>query len=362
MYTLFNEPSSGNIQKIISPKLEFVLDLQKKNLDRVIEYYRTRNLAVPSGHFIVSLLQSLPTGSGMELRAYKDYIADYIRDFAHVYGLTSSTTYGRSFSPGVLLGKDSEEILIATTEDFSTFDLELDWVNAASIKYLAHPKTDFSLAPLNGEGYSKETGVSVITINVPLLACQYRLWLQRESEQNSGDPKSIMQFVASYPLTNALVSFLEVAYFNLIYSIQNGTVVEPLEFKHPFYLMDYRPKVISHLNRLLQVYIDKNTKFENILKSLPSISNSNLLETFKVPKVTTTRQLVWALSLSRLKLVGFFLLWSERSNTQQNKQELNSVRRALIRMRSDKMMDVAMSYRLTQSTKAFIRDEIEPFL
>lgn len=362
MYDLFDTPLDGSIRRITYPNYEYVLKRQKGNLDKVIYFYRNQNHAVKSSHFLVRLLQSIPSGNGMELREYVDRIGDYTRDFASSFGMSSPTSYGRTYEQGVIIGEGNEEVLIASNERFSPTVFKSKWEDAEPIVFLAHAKSDLSLNPLWGEDYSDEKGFAVIKVNVPMLAAQYRLWKARELEMNPDDPKSIMQFIFAYPLTNALKSFQEIAYFNRFYNLFNAKKNSPKVDNHPFYLVDYSDRIDKGMGILLDRYLNRRIPFREVLEGFPGISNEFLMEALETPKMAQTRQVTWGLNLAKVKVISLFLLWNSRSNSRSNRQLMNQLRRSIKRLKSDKMMNVAMSNRLSKEFKRFMEEEIEYYL
>lgn len=359
MYTLYNDPLGYNSGHISLPKFNYILNAQEGNLKKTISYYRNANFATKSDHLLVRLLQSLPSGRGIPIMHYRYMIEDLVDELAQTLSLTSSTSYGKAIKPGVFLGDDSEEVIILTTENFSTSNLQNTWDDLEPIRFLKHPKSDLGLRIPLGEGYSDEVGPSVILINLPMLACQYKLW--RESIEDMEYQETVMQFLVKYPIANSLNSYQQVVFTNILYKLFNGERIDDIDDNHPFYLNRYYDKTIEGLSDLLHYHLDKKQSFGEFLEGTTLLNDKSLREVIAIPKMALTRQVVWGLTIARLELISMLLTWDERVGGGYNRKEIIQVKRSLRRLTSDKTMYGAVSRNLKDYLVDFIREEIASY-
>ncbi|MBE0438162.1 MAG: hypothetical protein IBX57_00145 [Gammaproteobacteria bacterium] len=289
-------------------------------------------------------------------------LSDYTSELSRHFKFTSSYTTGSVFSPGIFLGKDSEEIIILTEEEFELHAITSNWENLSPIRFLKHPKSDMTLNLPMGEEYSDEQGLSVILINLPMLGIMYHLWRKRELLENSDNPRTTRQFIAGYLLPNSLRSFLDVAYLNMFIKIFNGEEIKEAKDNHPFYMNTYQSNLINSVKTVLHTYLDKNLPFKEVIEAIEGVLASSIRQVMEIPQMPFTRQVNWALTLSRLELIAMLLLWNERTNTYQNKMEINTITKSLRRLRSDKGLEQMGSSELAKYVRNFLKEEIEEYL
>tara|TARA_B100000929_G_scaffold283907_1_gene265510 strand:- start:268 stop:1284 length:1017 start_codon:yes stop_codon:yes gene_type:complete len=334
----------------------------RSNLSRVKNHYRRANHATKSDHLLVRILQTLPSGKDMDLLSYRDMIEDYQNELIRHFDLSSPVNVGKSFYPGVFMGEDSEEILVAVNRPFSIGEISTNWQNVSPVQFLRHPKTNLNLELPIGQPTPGETGPSVILIDIPLLACQYRLWRQRELRINPEYPKTPMQFVINFPLTNSLDSLIDVAYFNQLRALFFGEPLEDVRVLHPFYLNNYFEKTKDGNIELIHSYLDRRMSFGEMLESIDAIGKPNLRKVIEIPSMAFTRQVKWALTVARLPLISMLVLWEERAGGSFNRKELNRVKRSLRQLRSDRALDSLGTQALADQTKIDIERDIAAYV
>lgn len=299
----------------------------QRNVDKVRQYYQTFNPTVSSSHFLVRLLQSIPVPRTLDTDRYYANVDATALNLGMHLGMTSSISRGKVFR-GVFYGGKTPEILLATDDYFDFEEVNRNWQNARPVKPLLHGKTDLSLTVPNGIAYSEEEGLTVILINIPMLAVMYRAF--KASEARKANPRSINMFLASYVFPNMLPAHLELCLFNRLYqSVASAPsdASDPYR-KHPFTM----PKYDYYVDDAMETFLEKTSKssleFEQVLKNLPAVEYPSMYQSLEMPDLAPTYQVDWALTAARLKMVAFLFKVCERDLLPRNQFHINKILRA----------------------------------
>lgn len=332
MYALFDKRMTASPAQMIAANWTNVRTGLQANLGQIIRYYRRQPMAVKSDHFLIRLLQSITVSKMMSTERYYNNVDGlFSLNLGMALGMTSELSKGRVHA-GQFYGPDSPEIYVAHTADFDPFVAERNWQNLQPIRVLRHPRSDMACLLPNGKDTGSEYGLAVIAINIPMLAVQYRAWWRQEqynAEQTGDSPHSINQFVHMYCLPNMLYSHLDYALFNRVSNTFFEAPQGEASAKHPFGLPDWEAKLDAVQTTMLE-QLERVTKdWHGVLYNLPAVSQPSMVDVMRVPQVSPTRQVEWALALARFPAVDFLLSFSLRSYGEKNGQELNRIRQEI---------------------------------
>ena len=341
MYSLYSHKS---------PSLQGVVKLQdwlyvksglERNLAQVIKFYRTNPMAVHSNHFLVKLLQSITIPQFQNIERYYNNVDALSLNLSMAFKITSSLYKGQLFN-GIFFGPGNDEIIIASDDGFDPFEATEKWKELQSVKVLMSPKSDLGLNLLDGVNNGSEEGLAVIIINIPLLAVQYRAFRLNEVRINTNEngeltdsTLSVMHFVHMYVLPNMLYSYLDHAVFNRIANLELGLPLGESKRHHSFFLQDYSAKLLYVHNKILDILKKENKDFNGILQNIPTVTKDNAAELMEVPDIALTRQVLWALVLSRLPELKFLCRLSKDSIGNKNQSEVNRILRFFLNYKSD---------------------------
>lgn len=336
MYTLFNEVRWGSSGVTVTyPKYEQALKGLRLNLSRVVEYNRQYPRATNSNHFLVKLLTSLNVPLTMDVNIYRDRVTEAAEGLGMALNLTSSLSRGRVFSPGVFYGKGSYEIIVAHAEEWDLSKVEEEWEDYRPVTFLTHPKSDLGIDLPEGHQNSAETGLTVMLVNVPMLAVQYRMWRIREWSRNNEAQRTKMQFVASYPLTNSLYSQLDLAILNRFQRIYRGEPIGRSLLSRPFALTDWYHQVDFALDQMAVDFRKRKMSMDQALMWIKGVSNWTMRDAVRIPPMVPTRQVTWALGMARASLTKFLLDWTVDTGNDRNKQYANIIQLETSRLLND---------------------------
>lgn len=344
MLNLFGLPTSTTSGIASVPFWDYLKTGLQQNLQLTTTYYRRFPVRIDSSHLLVKLLNAVGVLKNQPVDLFYNYLSSRGLKAAMACRMTSSISKGELFQ-GVFYGPDCHEIIIAHDDDFDPVWVSENWTTLRPIQVLHHPYSDLGLYVPNGQVSSLEEGLAVIAINVPMLAIQYREFYNRETEiaETSGEnPRSIMHFLGAYPINHMLYSQLDVTLVNRLYNLSFGIPLSESVKKHPFYLTNYEDKLNQVQEQYLEILSRKNQNFNGVLSSIPMVTASNLLEFSKVPDMAPTRQVIWGLILSRLKLLALVSKLSQKSSRTMSGSEANQLLKLFTLYNTDKVFQAAL--------------------
>lgn len=340
MHTFFNFATAPPQGIIKFPEWSWVRDGLKRNLGTTISYYRQNPQAVRSEHFLVRLLQSIAVPQSQQLERYYSNVDSLALYLATALKMTSSLNVGKIWD-GVFYGEGSREILIATNQDFDPHWAHKNWQNLPSVTVLRHFRSDLGLNLPNGVNTGSETGLAVIAINIPMLAVQYRAFRLDEilNSRFSDSQRSVMQFVHMYVLPNMLPSQTDLTMFNRMDNLQKGAPIGQSNKGHPFYLPETYDKRSLKIQRdILTNFERENSDFVTILRSIPAVTKESMDLVMRTPDVAPTRQVDWALTISRLPMLAFLVRVAPNGGKNRNQREINAIERSVRAYRAGNVM------------------------
>lgn len=362
MYDLFQDTLPLRRVYPHSPLFERVRDPLRRDLETIVNYHRQKEGWVQNQHPLMRLLGSIPVSFKRDPQNYVDAVRDVGLRTAGMVGMTTSVSFGRIWSPGPFYGSKSKEVLIAHGEEFDVDAAGKDWKNLQPIQVMRHPYSDLSIARPDGQYLPGSLpGISVISINVPMLAFQYRCWCE-DATVSQYDQKTYVatsHFMYAYPITNMVYSHLDVALFNrmaitLFSDGQLGRWVRA----HPVYGTDRSSWVDTAITQTLTGVSRAYLSFDQLLDSLPLITAPNLRHLLMVPDTAPTRQVSWALILALLPYIRFLVRSNLGGRSGPNTAYLNRIWIWLRRIKNDRLLENRLPPEIYREVREMIEREI----
>lgn len=330
MYEIFNVDPVHKTAVPTPSRWNFIRTRLNANLDKAVEYYRHSQNFVRSKHILIKLVHGMGIPHSLEISRYYDNVFSVALTRAMSLGMTTSISKGRIFH-GDFYGDESREIIIGYADSFDPVWANDNWEDLSPITILRCPHSDVSFLPPNGIRHHSETGVSVIAVNVPLLAIQYRAFRNSEAQHAAvtGDgQRNTNQFIFNYPLTNALGSQLDCELFNRLFrTVKDEGYGVSISAKHPFFMAGFEAELTEYDIKLLEMLGDSKADFYNIMRSIPMINVDNLFESSYLPSSVPTRQIEWAYSVARLPTIEFLFRVSNDFALTRNSMEVGKIAR-----------------------------------
>jgi hypothetical protein len=322
MYQIFGQstvPSNG----IATPAgWHFVHTGLKHNLDRVLTYYRDNPMTVRSEHLLIRLLQSLNIPLSLPLDRYMANVENIALNLSMVFKMTSSIYRGQFFE-NVFYG-GNYELLIASDASFDFYEANKRWELLSPVTVLRNNVTSLDMRLPDGSVTDTAGGISVMLINIPMLALQYRAWMLREqayAEKSGNGTRAETMFIHGYVLPNMLGTHLDQVIFNrMLRRLNGGTPDGPVAQAHPFVLTDYSDRLDTAQEQLLSILQrSQHLNFGQMLQAIPEVHKATLLQAMHLPDLAPTFQLMWALSIARLPCLEFLFEMAPGGPTQKNR-------------------------------------------
>lgn len=342
MYTLFNGQPPSTRGGILLPQLDFVIRGLRLELDKILTYYEKNPQAVSSDHVLVKVIQSLSVPFGNDVNIYRDRVSDQAGELAMHFKFTSVLNRGQLFN-GIFYGNGTLEAIVATATDFDAEEASKNWRTITPVRVLRHSRTSLYMDPIRPTVIDGEKGMAVISVDIPMLAVQYRAWrTDPTSYKRDESPRSIMQFLCTYVLPRMIGSHMDLAIFNRLASWRKATVPSMSNPSFPFFIPNWYSRLDEQLLKLNDALDRQRGDFLQVLTNIPAVSVESLLEAIQLPKILATRYVQWAFTITRLPIIEFLLLQADQTSVTRNGTSLNAIRRELREMRNDRALQYAL--------------------
>lgn len=309
-----------------------------QNIKKIEDFYHTYSQAAPSSHVLIKIINAVNVSRNLEFDRYMVNCFACSINVAQALKLTTSTSYGQVWD-GEFYGQGSNEIIIGYADYFPIADIASRWKTLSPVTVLSHNQTNSQYLIPDGKTNSKEKGVSVIAINIPMLmAMYYHFNLEQDRVASVGEARETpTQFVFSYPMTNMVRSHADIAYLNRMYNYTIGVPSMPALRTHSFYTINYDDALDNVIGQQVEYTKYMTSKLVATMRSIHMPVAGNMLELSKLPRVTPTLQCFWALVASRLKFLALICA-GQKDAKQASGSELKNIARQLQIQQTKKVM------------------------
>lgn len=362
MYQLLNQSPLNFGGGMTFPEFRRVRDGLRLTVERVKKYRRENPRNITGGHLLLRLMGSIPYSNGPTDQVFNDKISDVALLFTQSLKMTSALSRGQLWRPGPFLGNKVQEVIIADTDQWDVKAGLERWEELSPIRYLYHPMTSLNMPVADDQFASTESGIAVISINIPMLASQYRAWRRANSVVDES-PRTVGQFLQAYPLPNMLDSYADIAILNRLTNLYFG-IESPrdTERHHTFFVTNWDKEVDSLLERWLLLASSKRWDFDTLVSHIPTVSSEDLHETLRLPEQAYSTQISWAVLLARVMLIAFLVQFNRNTDNQRNYQYLNYIRRHLQYIEGNGALRNALSAQTFDEIMMLIDRGIKPYL
>ncbi len=342
MQRLFTQQSPNRNQRVFAGLFQ-----AQRGLEKALERVKAKAVSSPrrlkDTHPIIKLLDSLPPMNAMNMMRYYDYIEDVAADVAHGQRIsTEINTYPAL--EGEFYGGNVADIVVSgtlTRPSWTAEGLLSRWSETNALRVLYHPNSDLNLNLPDGQEQNSDVGYSVVMVDIPLLAVQYRTWAEIESRKPIEEQGSTGQFVYQYVLANMLDSQLTISLFNRYLRMyrdepQTESILRPI-----LALPNYENSVDKEYPDIVVDLLKTNSSIDDVLDNIPLRLNQSLRDSLPFNKLVGTRQISWILWLVWLPWIKHAVSWYLTTNQGQDRDFENALKRELRRARSDKASKTA---------------------
>lgn len=357
MLDLFTIRIPTNQSQLHFPEMNYISRTYQRELDNVQDYYHNRVYTVKSNHILANLLTDLNVPMQYETEQYISVAEAKATYTAKASQLTSEVDHGK-IHRGCFYGGDVDEIIMVNTDPFDYLQAEKYWKNVVAVEVLLHPKSDLQMLLPNGKNTMLGDGLAVISINVPLLALQWRCFnLSQQARYIAGDGVlGLGHFIHMYVLPNMLGSHLDIAVLNRMMNLFYGAPMGVAMIHHAFPVIDYSQRVDRVLNDAIEMIQKKSLRYRWLLQNIPTVIYDDMQEALQLPDFAPTRQIQWAVLLSRLSIMKFLIDLGGEKSKQENRLELNALQRELRYLKNDSVYESVLPRDLLFDTQEIIKD------
>ena len=350
MYSLFSSPPRPLAGTIVSPRFKDVEAKILHDVSRVVDYYRYGTFFSKTDHLLVRLIHSMGVPLSYDLDKYYEVAAARALTTANSVGFTSSLSPGK-WHDSVFYG-GCLELIIAYSGQDNPNELVKDWRNLQAVKVVEHPVSNLGYTLPNGKMNNDEYGLAVISIDIPMLMVQYRGFvLEQYARRLEGDETilGVRDFIGKFVIPNMLHSQTDIVIFNRVfnkfYNLPQGEVIR----KHPFYLSDYSELLDKGLEDIIKRITTVKMRYRDVLEHIPKVYSDY---PYKMPDIAETRQVYWALFLSRLRLMTFLFDIEGEDGRHYNQASLNELKIDLKRFKSENIFNSVLPSSISENVNA----------
>lgn len=325
------------------PEFDLIKRTYLRELLKIKDYYNNRVYAIRNNHPLCVLLNNLDVPMSYDDYRYVEIARDRQDYISRNLMFTSETHYGK-IHHGVFYGNDCDEIIITVDDYFDINDLSKNWKDYSAVKVLNHPRSDLGFLLPNGKQTSNETGLSVVTINIAALALQFKYFMLEQLRRTDGSFLGIPHFVHMYVLPNMMFSHADIVIKNRLLNLFYGKPMGHSLARHAFPVIDYSDKIDRTLNNVISKIKMSNYIDTDIVNSIPTIINDDMISALEMPDIAPTRQIWWALLLTRLDIMGFIIDVSQgQSSGNKNLMDLRNLQVDLRRLERAHVLENTLS-------------------
>ena len=286
-----------------------------RNVEKIQQYHRVNTFAVNSAHTLVRLLNALPINYETSVRDYYNEISDIAYDLASGLLITNPLNVGRVHKPW-LFGEGFDEIPLAFHKYIfdvvpPTLENGFGTIQQPPVRLLRHPRSDLAVQVPMGDSDCTEKGLVIYSINIPLLAVQYREFKRVWKNGNGGDTLGAMHFIPKFILPALLGDFCNLSFVNRISKRLMGEQVGESYWRNPVGLGDFTTRLDSLIDEVVEFVSGRRMSYRDLMASIPLLQPGLCLaDLFAIQPLTgvyETRQVVWATVLAELPIVALLM-------------------------------------------------------
>ena len=327
MQTLFNQDHM--LSRVVSQdsNWSYVKAGLQRNLQTICDYYSIRPFAVKSNHLIARIINSLGVSHSQSTERFYDIVDAKALNIGMSFKLTSSIYRGELFD-GVFYGPGCKEIIYANNDYVNPFEVERNWKTQTPATVLCHPRSDLECLLPTGRHNTTEQGFAAISINIPVLALQFRAFAKEQYERSLAtgmSPLTVANFVHMYVLPGMMQSHLDHVLFNRAFNHLMGLPMGVALKKHRFPIIDYSNKLNVVIKDTTKKLLTDERDYADMMRSFPCVSVKSFYELMKLPHQAETRQIQLAELLTRLKVVDWLTTLSPSHGIRTNGADNNLV-------------------------------------
>lgn len=348
MHTSFNRVNGFDASPFQYARMTYLQGRVAENLKKYTDLRSTIAGRLNSSHLLMKLLSLLTTEFRGDMLSYIDRVTSDCERICGTLGITSPYSRGRIHKEGHFYDNCPEIITFVRSENWNWMDLWKDWRSVAAIEVLEHPVTELTIYELGvmNEARTSKRGLAVVNIDIPLLACQWRMWKSANPFDNNEE------FITSVLLPGMMKSHLDQVMFNKM--LVKCGLRKPCTVKSN--LLFAQTPTDTHADEIIEDAYNKTSTrrmtANQILASIPTLYSESVLEAGAFPSTTPTHQILWAILTQKESRAALAIYWANQLGEEKMLPTMIKLRRTVIRAEQDKYFSAGQ----TADNAAFLED------
>lgn len=342
MFSLFNPPFNRDRTPIVLPMFDYLIKQTQHEVTKVVDFYQQNIYHARTTDRLVKLLIELQSFMDLSPENLVNTVRNNTARLCNAYNIVSPINNAKITNQGEMYNRNNPELFIFVEYPFGVKKCVDNYKALKPVRVVSHDFTDFGYGLANGAYQSQETGIAIFTIDIALLALQYQQWFQKEryiKERNYHLPTT--HFVVKYIWTGLLSTHMDNVIFNRLLNRLKKQPSAPSRTPHSFYTVDYGDRFDATLDQLIARYQNQPSDWLQRMNSIPSLEYGSYFKAVSYPDTAPTRQIKWAMVLSKLKMVEFLLLTDGYDqNTALNLTDREAIARELRILRNDRSLEL----------------------
>lgn len=332
MHTSFNRVNGFDDSPFQYARMSYLKGRVDENLTKYVELRQNVAGRLNSNHLLMKLLYAISTVPfNGDLLTYIDRVTSDCERICGGLGITSSYSRGRIHKEGHFYAGCQEIITFVRSEKWNWMSLWNNWRTVPAIEVYEHPITALTIfepAVMNA-AVLDTPGLAVVNIDIPLLACQWRMWKASNPFDNNE------MFITSVLLPGMMRSHLDQVMFNKVL-LKRGLIEECRVRSN---LVFAQTPVGQHADEIIKDALSKilgrKMSANQILSSIPTIYYGNALDSGSFPSTTPTIQILWAIDTQKESRAGLVLDIGKEVGYDRLVDIVTKLRRTVIRAQQD---------------------------
>lgn len=178
MYQLLNRHTQFDNSPFVFSRMDYLRGRVRENYQKYVTERTQYQGRVDSSHLLSKILLNINVDFTGDLMRYMSDCEVAARRLCSGLGIASSFSKGELFTEGLFYPECPEIIIYARNEKFTAMDLWRDWRSVTPIEVVNHPITSMTVVELGVKNSIQISNpdLAVITIDIPLLAAQWKMW------------------------------------------------------------------------------------------------------------------------------------------------------------------------------------------
>lgn len=360
MHTSFNRVNGFDDSPFQYARMTYLRGRVDENLGKYVALRQQVAGRLNSHHILVKLLYTLTTEFKGDLLSYIDRVTSDCERICGTLGITSSYSRGRLHKEGHFYPGCPEIITFVRSEKWNWMDLWNNWHDVPAIEVYEHPVSDLTIwePSVMNDAELSHPGLAVVNIDIPLLACQWRMWKAANPFDNNET------FITTVLLPGMLRSHLDQVMFNKM--LVKFELKEPCTVRSN--LVFAQTPTNTHADEIIDdaygKILGRKMAANQILSSIPTFYYGNALDSGSFPASSPTHQILWAILTQKESRAALVLRVGKMVGIDRLVGTIARLHRTAIRAQQDQYFSAGQSTAdaefLEGRFKKFVLDNLPP--